>query len=60
MMAPMVLAGLADCARCGEPIAPDEAWDLGHDDHNPAIYSGPEHSLCNQTAPHRNRTSRAW
>ena len=57
---PVVAAGLAVCARCGRPIEPGTPWDLGHDDLDPSRYAGPEHRLCNQTAPHRTRTSRAW
>jgi hypothetical protein len=31
------------CARCGLLIDPSQEWDLGHDDDNPTLYSGPEH-----------------
>src|SRR5262245_47789596 len=41
--APLVLAGGVKCARCGEPIQPGQQWDLGHDDHDRSLYSGPEH-----------------
>ena len=58
-LAPLVAAGLATCARCGEPIEPGSKWDLGHTDDGPG-YSGPEHTYCNQTAPHINNTSRRW
>ena len=40
-LAPVVAAGLAKCARCGEPI--EGEWDLGHDDRYPWLYAGPEH-----------------
>jgi hypothetical protein len=60
MLAPFVLAGLADCARCGEPIPAGAEWDLGHDDIHPNLYSGPEHPYCNRSAPVRNKTSRRW
>ena len=29
-LAPLVAGGLVNCARCGEPIEPGTAWDLGH------------------------------
>jgi hypothetical protein len=44
----VVKAGKAVCWRCGEPIAPNEPWDLGHDDENPARHRGPEHRKCNR------------
>ena len=37
---PMVDAGVATCARCGELIAPGTPWDLGHDDHDRSRYTG--------------------
>jgi hypothetical protein len=48
--APMVKAGNAVCARCGKPIAPDELWDLDHDDADPLQrrYLGPSHRSCNR------------
>jgi hypothetical protein len=58
-LAPLVAAGLATCARCGEPIEPGSKWDLGHTDDGLG-YFGPEHAYCNQTAPHINNTSRQW
>jgi hypothetical protein len=47
------------CPRCGLGIGPDQAWDLGHDDYNPAI-ERPEHRECNRTAANRLHTSRDW
>jgi hypothetical protein len=60
MLAPFVAAGLATCARCGEPIEAGAPWDLGHDDYDRSRYSGPEHAVCNRGAPNRLRTSRTW
>ena len=62
----LVASGRATCARCGKPISPDEPWDLGHDDFDRRIYTGPEHRACNRaTAGRRNesmvtKTSRDW
>ena len=48
-LASRVRAGLAVCARCGEPIDPREPWDLGHaPGGGPRAYSGPEHARCNR------------
>ena len=55
--APMVAAGLVNCARCGELIEPGTPWDLGHDDRDPSLYSGPEHAYCNRAAGCRARHS---
>ena len=49
--APLVAAGVVNCARCGELIEPGTPWDLGHDDRDPRFYSGPEHASCNRSAP---------
>lgn len=57
-LAPIVKAGLAECWRCGEPIRPDEPWDLGHDDDDRTVYRGPEHAgRCNRAAAARKRNS---
>jgi len=47
------------CPRCNQVIGPDQRWDLGHDDYNPAIEL-PEHRECNRAAPNRLRHSREW
>lgn len=45
---PVVEAGGATCWRCGKPIRPGAAWDLGHDDVDRRVYRGPEHQGCNR------------
>jgi hypothetical protein len=59
---PMVNAGMFECARCGKPIEAGEVWDLGHDDTDRSLYTGPEHRRCNRsTETHRvRRVSRVW
>ena len=57
---PFVAAGLAFCARCGEAIAPDEPWDLGHSDIDRTRYNGPEHARCNRGAVNKLHPSRSW
>lgn len=60
-LAPIVEAGRVRCARCGEPIAPGAAWDLGHVDDDRSRYAGPEHRACNRaTAARRKRRSSVW
>src|SRR5829696_1697517 len=38
--------GMVARARCGRLIKPDEARDLGHDDENRSVHTGPEHVRC--------------
>ena len=39
------------CWRCGQPMYPDQALDLGHDDHDRTQYRGLEHrGPCNRAA----------
>jgi hypothetical protein len=36
-----VAIGIVACARCGQLISPGEPWDLGHDDYDRTVYTGP-------------------
>ena len=46
--------GGVTCWRCGDPITPNEPWDLGHDDHDRSKHRGPEHAArCNRSAAGR-------
>jgi hypothetical protein len=47
--APYVNAGQVRCARCGQPIIPGTAWDLGHSNDR-STWTGPEHARCNRAA----------
>jgi hypothetical protein len=59
--APLVASGSVCCWRCGELIAPWQAWDLGHDDDDRRRYQGPEHASCNRRASvMRTNRRRAW
>lgn len=57
-LAPLVAQGAFTCTRYGHPqfphctglIAPDDEWELGHDDTDKSIYTGPEHARCNERA----------
>ena len=49
-LATRITQGHITCPRCGQPITPNQPWDLGHDDHDRTKYNGPEHSHCNRSA----------
>ena len=62
-LASLVETGDMTCARCGERILPGTPWDLGHDDFDRTVWTGPEHRRCNRaTANRSNRRmySREW
>ncbi|MDO4240763.1 hypothetical protein [Micrococcus sp.] len=46
---PLVAAGRAVCARCGERIEPQDLWELDHSDDR-STYIGPSHQACNRRA----------
>jgi len=52
-----VLKGEAVCWRCGKPIAPDEPWELGHDEEGER-HMGPEHRFCNRSEAGRRTRER--
>jgi hypothetical protein len=51
----MTRAGSVTCRRCGQPIRPGDAWDLGHPPDKPYAKGNkteglaPEHRQCNRT-----------
>lgn len=47
---PIVDAGDAACARCGQHIPPGTAWQLDHNDADRSQYIGPSHRTCNLSA----------
>jgi hypothetical protein len=48
-LAVLVASGRAVCWRCGKPIQPWMAWDLGHDDYDRSIWRGVECRRCNRS-----------
>lgn len=53
---PLVESGQAVCARCGEPIAPTDLWELDHAEDR-STYLGPSHRACNRRAGQLNATA---
>jgi hypothetical protein len=53
--AELVKGGRVTCARCGGPIHPEEAWDLGHVDGDRTRWAGPEHRRCNRATSSRRK-----
>lgn len=63
-LAPLVAQGGWVCTRFGHPQFPDcpgeipahelhegaQVWELGHDDEDKDVYTGPEHKACNRRA----------
>ena len=58
LIAPEVEAGNAACWRCGNPILPRQAFDLGHHDVDRSKYMGPEHALARDCPAGGNRAAR--
>ena len=54
-----IQAGDVACVRCGRAIVPGAPWDLGHDDLNRSIHTGPEHRRCNRAAGGQKRAHNA-
>jgi hypothetical protein len=57
VVAKAVSAGRAICVRCGRPILPGQAWDLGHNDLDRSLYSGPEHRFAKDCPAGGNRAT---
>ncbi len=56
MIAARIVAGETfHCARCDEPIRPDDEWDLDHTADRTG-YLGPSHSVCNRRAGSKTET----
>ena len=45
--------GIVSCARCQQPILPNQAWALDHSDDR-LSYLGPSHANCNNSAGGKN------
>jgi hypothetical protein len=61
-LAPLVATGRINCRRCGQPIAPGEPFDMGHDDYDRRLPTYPEHRRCNRATSRRalRKTTREW
>jgi hypothetical protein len=55
-----VAGGGVLCARCGRLIERGTPWDLGHVDHDPFRWQGPEHRRCNRATSKARVRSRDW
>lgn len=56
-LAPLVAAGLAKCARCGETILAGQAFDLDHTDDRRG-YLGPSHRFARDCKAGGNRSTK--